>query len=76
MTKQDDPLYRRWSRMVNESSNVCTEWKFVDNFITWALDNGYKKGMYVFRIDENKNYGPDNCRISTRDEWLNTRKKH
>lgn len=41
---------------------VCDEWK--DNFITfynWAINNGYKDGLTIERINVNGNYEPSNC---------------
>lgn len=40
--------------------------KSFENFCTWALHNGYKKGLTLDRINVNKNYGPDNCRFVDR----------
>lgn len=42
---------------------ICEEWKndFL-SFRKWALDNGYKDGLLLDRIDVNGNYEPNNCR--------------
>ena len=40
---------------------VCPEWHDRENFRKWALENGYKKGLHLDRIDTTKDYTPDNC---------------
>lgn len=41
---------------------VCDEWRNSRNFVNWALNNGYKEGYTIDRIDNTKNYEPTNCR--------------
>jgi len=53
---------------------VCDEWKSNSkSFINWSLNNGYKKGLHIDRIDNKKGYSPDNCQYVTQKE--NNRKK-
>lgn len=54
---------------------MCDEWVYSAAwFIRWALDNGYREGLDIDRIDNNKGYSPENCRFTTRIENIkNTR---
>jgi hypothetical protein len=50
---------------------VCDEWlgdKGSLNFYRWAIDNGYKEGLSLDRIDNEKGYSPENCRWATRQQ--------
>lgn len=50
---------------------MCDEWlgeNGFSSFYKWALDNGYKDGLTIDRIDENGNYEPSNCQWITRSE--------
>ena len=45
---------------------VCEEWdNSYESFREWALNNGYKQGLEVDRIDNDKGYYPENCRLTT-----------
>ena len=71
-------LYRIWSGMLGRCERpstesykyygargitVCNEWRgsFIP-FMQWALANGYTEGLSIERIDNDKNYEPDNCK--------------
>lgn len=62
-----NPSYKR------KKIKVCKEWELSKNFIDWALSNGYKEGLQIDRIDNNKGYYPENCRFVTPKENANNR---
>ena len=80
-------LYSSWSNMRSRCKyeccpnydwyggkgiKVCTEWdqEYI-KFKEWALKNGWKPGLEIDRLDNDKNYEPDNCKWSTRKEQNN-----
>ena len=85
-------LYGVWNSVKTRSTNtnsksykdygargirICEEWKESSNFFEWALENGYKNGLEIDRIDVNGNYEPSNCRWVTRIvQQNNMRKNH
>jgi hypothetical protein len=49
--------------------NMCDEWREdVKEFINWCLNNGYKEGLHIDRIDNTMGYEPYNCRFITQKE--------
>jgi len=76
------PLYTIWQQMKQRCCNpnlpnfygygnrgitVHEEWrKSAESFIKWSVENGWKKGLQLDRIDNKKGYSPDNCRYVTR----------
>ena len=53
---------------------VCDEWLVFENFRDWSLSHGYKEGLQIDRIDNDKGYCPENCRWVTPKENTNNRR--
>ena len=54
---------------------ICKEWeRNMPAFREWALNNGYKLGLSIDRIDPDGNYEPSNCRwVTLQDQLWNKR---
>lgn len=71
-------LYCKWSHAKSRCYNknnprykyygargitMCDEWRYSYRaFAEWAYDHGYRSGMSLDRIDNDRGYQPDNCR--------------
>ena len=54
---------------------VCELWqKSPRAFGDWLLAHGWHKGLQIDRIDNNKGYCPENCRVVTRRDNLNNKR--
>lgn len=76
--KTNTEIYRKWQSMKGRCNNpnfphysyyggrgisVCKEWESdFSAFYDWSIQNGYKDGLSIDRIDCNGNYEPSNCR--------------
>lgn len=64
----ENPKRENFERYGARGITVCKEWHEAKIFVEWALNNGYKKGLQLDRIDNDKGYLPDNCRFVTPSE--------
>ena len=70
-----NPKNKDYKNYGGRGIKVCDEW-LNDYFVfeRFCLENGYKKGLKLDRIDNNKDYSPDNCKFSNSYESAQNRR--
>ena len=59
----------------NRGITVCELWRNSPRaFGDWLLSHGWRSGLQIDRIDNDKGYSPDNCRVVTPKENANNRR--
>lgn len=77
-------IYKIWAGMIERCSykrhksykyyggrgiSVCEEWlNSFENFYNWSIENGYREGLTIDRVDNDGNYCPENCKWVTMED--------
>lgn len=72
-----NPNNKRYSDWGGRGITICDEWKNnFRKFEKWAIESGYKEGLTIDRINNDKEYSPNNCRWATyHEQRINQRPK-
>jgi hypothetical protein len=78
----EHPLYNTWNALKQLCYNpkrpyycyygdkyiiMCDEWaNSFKAYYDWAIENGWKKGLRIVRIDKDGDFEPSNCRVTDR----------
>lgn len=61
-----NPKHPKYNIYGDRGITVCEEWNnSLEEFVKWSELNGYSEDLTLDRIDNDKDYTPDNCRWTT-----------
>lgn len=70
---------KNYLRYGGRGITICEEWdgeNGFENFYKWSIENGYRDGLTIDRIDNHKGYSPDNCRWTTQKIQMNNTRRN
>ena len=69
---------KQYFRYGGRGIRVCREWlEDKTLFYKWAIEQGYREGLTLDRIDNDKGYSPENCHwVDYKVQGNNTRRNH
>lgn len=72
----NDPHRPNYKYYGGRGITVCNEWDNYVSFRDWALNNGYKIGLTIDRVDNDRGYSPENCRFVDQKTQCQNRRKY
>jgi len=70
----NNPKQIRYDSYGGRGIKICPEWDDYAVFLQWMLEQGYRPGLQLDRIDNDDGYYPANCRLCTHTEQMQNRR--